>query len=215
MRRNIHETSAVEAVLRETVSMEQLERKKPKSKSQKRAIWGWTVSEIEQSALPTFGFGNPNLCAYCGQLPQSRDHVIPVSYQSDRRRNWTEFGPWCWACLDCNSALTNRYFDSFKARCEWAQWRIEAKAKPIDWHKWELERLDRNLRSHIQTEMKKREWLRARADFYGSREFYLNLESLVWQIAEVRSMKGVGAKFLCAYFSSLLSDIATIYRPEK
>lgn len=175
--------------------------------------WRWTVDELEKLILPSFGFGDERDCAYCGDPATQRDHVIAVSYQTIQKRRAkmaVRFGPWCWACSDCNRHLSNRYFDSFKERCEWAHWRLAKKTKPIEWHQWELKNLDYTLRTYIRKQIAKRLWIQQRADWYETRDFYLNLENLIWKLQTMEDT-GTGAKLLRSYFSSILTDISRIY----
>lgn len=186
-------------ILQPSLPVERLERTAP------APAWRWTVSEV--ITLPTFHFGSGNSCTYCGEPATSRDHVIAVSYQTIRKgARFENNGPWCWSCSQCNSSLSNRYFDTFKDRCEWIHWRHEVQAKPINWHEWELKPIGHTLQSGIREEMQKRRRARCRADFYGSRDFYLNIESLTWEIGSLKG-EGLGSKFIAAYFSSMLHDI--------
>lgn len=211
LRQRFQKAPMVEKVLQQQMPMVGLG-KEPSTIGGK-SPWGWKMSEIESLLLPNFSFGSPSCCTYCGCAATQKDHVIAVSYQSiSKKHRFSGTGPWCWACGNCNRSLSNRYFDSFKDRCEWVQWLYESKAKPIEWHIWELGPLDHNLRSHIRAEMERRKQFRGKADFYGSRDFYLNLESLIWEVSQLRN-SGIGAKFLASYFSSILRDISEIYRP--
>lgn len=173
------------------------------------------MSKSESTHLPVFTFGNTARCTYCGDPAVERDHVIPVSYQSVHEKNRTSGnGPLTWACSDCNQALSNRYFDTFLARCEWAKWRLECKVKPIEWHNREIRELDHSLRDFVRTEAKKRLWMRNRADFFESRDFILNIENLAWEM-QCRRPDTIGTTFLFSYFSSTLRLIAELYKPRR
>lgn len=164
--------------------------------------------------LPSFTFGDERDCTYCGDPATCRDHVIPVAYQTNDRKRKGEHsrhGPMCWACSDCNSHLSSRYFDSFKERCVWAHWRIERRVNPIIWSEYELSNLDYTLRSLVRKKVAKQRWMRQRADWYESRDFYLNLEGLIWEVNQLGT-SSTGHRFVRAYFSSMLYDIASIYR---
>lgn len=65
------------------------------------------------------------------------------------------------------------------------------------------------LASHIRRDTAKRKWTAMRADFYRSREFYLNIESLTWQIRE--SNQNQPNEFLAGYFATIIADIHQIY----
>lgn len=81
---------------------------------------------IDSNALPAFGFGDPRYCTYCGDPAESQDHIVPVIMTTTRRKANRSYGPWCWACRDCNTKVSTRYFDTFKARCEWQRDRLNA-----------------------------------------------------------------------------------------
>lgn len=150
--------------------------------------------------LPKFKFGNPNCCAYCGDPPSGRDHVIPVSFQHLRKdqRNATN-GPTTWACQPCNSKLGANWFDDFDDRCRWIRDRIDSAVKPVVWHDYELAKLDYGLRIYIKSESARRLWQRSRADWYESRDYWLNIENLQWQLAEFNP-SNPGFLFLESYF---------------
>lgn len=152
-------------------------------------------------SLPVFEFGRRGVCTYCGDPGDSRDHVIAVSYQKNVRKRESECGPWCWACRSCNSKLCNRYFDSFKQRCEWIRDRIEMRVRPIDWSDAQVNSLQWELRDLVRRDVFKRRWMRMRADFYDSREFYLGIECLVWRVRPGFS------EFISGYFESIVRDI--------
>lgn len=208
LRRRDSVAPSVEKVLQQQVPMARLERQKSKGKA---SGWGWTVNELETVILPSFHFGSPNFCTYCGDDANQRDHIIAVSYQTlAKKHRFSGTGPWCWSCGTCNRWLSNRYFDGFKERCEFIHWRLETKAKPLEWTQAQLERIDYTVRSYVKADMEKRQWWRQRADFYQSRDFYLNLESLVWEVAQLHLENSIGNKFMAAYFSGILRDIAEI-----
>lgn len=217
LRQSLHKAPRLETVLQQQMQVERLVKAAPKDRSravQRLQLWRWTMSDLQILKLPSFSFGSPNCCAYCGNKADCRDHVIAVSYQSNSKKHrFSGNGPWVWSCNDCNENLSNRYFDTFGDRCEWNQWRLTAKVKPVEWHTWELKPMDYNLRSHIRAEMEQRKQWQSRADFYGSREFYLNLESLIWEVAQLRD--SLGAKFLRAYFSDMLRAVADLYKPNR
>lgn len=122
-------------------------------------------------------------------------------------------GPWTWCCDNCNSRLGSRYFDTFKDRCLWLQSALGKHAKPILWHPWELAQLDYGLRLMVTQQITFRTWAQARADFYGSRGFYLNLESLGWLVKE-RCRDTDAGNFLSAFFASTVKDVADrLYQP--
>lgn len=167
--------------------------------------------------LPVFSFGNPGSCTYCGDPADCRDHVIPVSAQNDKRdsrgnRVGSQYGPWCWSCSDCNRRLSSHRFTSFQQRCQWISDRLSIKALPVHWHLWELQKLDFGLRSYIVADRMRRLWFRSRSDYYQSREFYLGLEKLVFEIGRLDPQVH-SHRFIKNFFSGIASDTKeTLYK---
>lgn len=141
---------------------------------------------MAQKQFPVFCFSNRR-CAYCGDPPDHREHVIAISFQTDgrRKRVMKTGGPWCWSCADCNVHLSNSFFQTFRERCEYAQQRLNNLTNPVEWHHWELKNLDYGLREYIERSTAKRKWMRLRSDWYTSREYYLNIEPLLWHYLEL------------------------------
>lgn len=118
-------------------------------------------------------------------------------------------GPTTWSCQHCNSKLNDRVFDTFRDRCEWVRNQLERKAKPVLWHEWEYEKVDYTVRTFVIAEQNKRKWWRFRADFYQSREYYLNLESLQWLV------KDIDNAFLSSFFAPTIAELQQqIYHEE-
>lgn len=165
------------------------------------------MPQVDEVRLPVFGFGNPEVCVYCGQPAESRDHVIDVSYQSTHNK-WrlSSNGPWCWACMSCNRRLARHYFDTFKERCQWNTSLLQEKVKPVKWYKREVEELDYSLKTYVKGDVEERLIMFDRADFYGSPDFYRNIESLTWQAKGFRQETTAG-KFIANYFDSIVRDI--------
>lgn len=150
--------------------------------------------------LPTFRFGNSNTCTYCGDRPQALDHVIPVSFQRthDGARKSSN-GPLTWSCNLCNGLLGANWFDSFDDRCRFVVDRLEYVTAPLEWQSFELAHLDYGLRQGIKYENNRRKWLRYRAQWYGSRDYWLNLENLQWLLESCKT-DNPGWTFLAGYF---------------
>ena len=57
------------------------------------------------------------LCTYCGDLANTRDHIIPVSYTHGFR---VFLGTkWVWCCRECNTLLGNKMFDGIAGKAEY------------------------------------------------------------------------------------------------
>jgi hypothetical protein len=162
--------------------------------------------------LPVFGFGNYGCCTYCGDAGNQKDHVIPVSFQTMTKRDKVEHkcGPWCWACGDCNKRLSNRYLDSFSERSCWITDRLKLKTQAIMWHQSEVKALDYTLRTLVEKEYAKRKWMQNRADYRETREYYANMENLVWEIGRIKPTT-LGNRFILTFFSQMTREIAECY----
>lgn len=157
--------------------------------------------------LPVFSFGEEGTCSYCGDPATGRDHVIAVSFQHCHRRSvWTVNGPWTWCCALCNSFLGNRYFDESTLDADTFKC-LDRKALPILWHFYELRTMDYTLKTLIAKTVAVRRWMRMRADWYGSRDHWLNLENLQWSMGKLRQKEMV---FLEPYFRETMFQIKNL-----
>lgn len=180
----------MEKILQPTLPVERMGQKTPE------------VERRDNLNLPLFRFGHKGICLYCGDPADTMDHVIPLAWSDGKRNNKRPpFGPMCPACRDCNCHLSNRYFDSFEARCRWNRDRLEKKAKPILWHTSQIEALDYSLRSFVVHECLVRMWYRFRADWFESRDYLMAAEGLLWQdnLSDY--------PWLAEYFRSTIRDI--------
>lgn len=154
------------------------------------------------------------ICAYCGDPASTRDHIYPVSQQAFTRHYNGKYGPWCGSCRDCNAHFADRYFSSFVDRCEWQKWRLNKLAKAIRWKQRDIKGLNYELNALVKASQMKKRWLRYRADWYESRDYYLNLEPLIWKLQEIEPTTE-GNCFVLAFFAQTVRDIAEIYRPNR
>lgn len=78
--------------------------------------------------------------------------------------------------------------------------RIVSVRLEILWHAWEMVPLDHGLQSYIRRDQNYRKWQRTRADWYESRDYWLNIENLQWEL------DGCSARnpFINAYFGSTI-----------
>ena len=133
---------------------------------------------------PYFKLGSSTVCVYCGETPETMDHVIPVSYQTiiDKPKDrMTDFGPVVHCCHHCNSILGDRYFDTFEARCQKVNHYMTDRLRPVIWTKTEIKALDVSLQRYVEQDQARRKWMFNRADWFQGRDYYLNLEGLLWQ----------------------------------
>lgn len=181
---------------------QRLERKKQEEES--------TESNI---GLPSFFFGNERVCTYCGDPADGIDHIIPFAYQRSGKRTAAfkvQGGPRTGCCKYCNSIKGDRHFLSFDECCRDIRDRLDDEASPVVWSMREIRKLDYTLRTYVEQQRRRRLWLRGRADWYESRNFLLNLESLLWvPFLEKGNLKY--DKFLGNYFEYTIAFVKTLY----
>lgn len=163
--------------------------------------------------MPTFHFGCPKFCTYCGDPANGIDHIIPIVYQRVGKRMSADKntgGPITYACRSCNSIAGDKHFASFDERCRYITSRLNTSAAPVHWTLAELRRLDYTLRTFVIRERNRRLWMRARADWFESRDFLLNIENLLWVPYLDKNSKDFD-KFTFDYFEWTFVFIKTIY----
>lgn len=96
-------------------------------------------------------------CAYCGQLADTRDHVLPVSYRANRNRkhNGKHYGSGTVpACRRCNSWLNDICPDDLSARAEeLAEMLMRKNGKLLNQPAWsdeEIEELGPTMQQYIR-----------------------------------------------------------------
>jgi uncharacterized protein YlaI len=107
--------------------------------------------------VPSFTFGIPGFCTYCGGKSNSIDHVIPVSsYRMKtmmKRRGAADAGIRTYACSKCNSRLGAKTFKTFRQRIEFVISKITKDAsefkRDASWSDEEIAELDHTLRTYI------------------------------------------------------------------
>jgi len=164
--------------------------------------------------LPTFRFGSPSFCVYCGDIPDTDDHVIAVSNQTNyRQKGKVSYGPVAPACRKCNcNILNSRFFDSFYDRCEYVSRRLKKLALPVNWSDGDLQELSGTLKMFVENETHKRIWWTERSDWFQSRDWVLNLESLIYR-PEFDTGNPCFHEGLFNYFNSTLNFLR-ISKPE-
>lgn len=173
---------------------------------------GETSDRLDIS-LPNFFFGNEKICTYCGDPASGVDHIIPFVYQRSGKRTAafkTQGGPVTGCCRYCNSIKGDKHFSSFDECCRYIRDRLDIEAKPVVWSIKEIKQLDYKLQSYIESERKRRLWLRGRADWFESRDFLLNLENLLW-IPCLQKQDEQYNKQMFNYFEWTIVFVKTLY----
>lgn len=133
--------------------------------------------------------GMPYVCAYCGEPANTLDHVIPWSFLEFRERKHAGKAPGLrvWSCSGCNGILGSKMFPSFLDRCSHVSCRLRKKyAKVIDtancWDESEINQMDGNLKKYIKNSLNLGKIMRQKAEWYESRGFWENYESMVQEL---------------------------------
>lgn len=159
--------------------------------------------------IPHFDFGSPTTCTYCGDDANATDHVIAVSYQKSGRRKPSDrhgYGPVTYCCISCNSILSNKWFNGFEERCRHVSTSLNRHATAVQWTNKEIAKVDYSLQGYLEHERNKRLWYRYRADWFQSKDFFLNIEQLRYEPALDR-FSPVYNEALADYFRSTLAFI--------
>lgn len=114
-------------------------------------------------------------CTYCGECATTRDHVIPVSYNTVEKRLsrfGTDLGGTVPCCHECNSLLGNRFYHTVKDRRDYIHktlsMRYQKLLKGAVWSPKELAEVGPELRSNILAAERAREVVRDRLRFSSS-----------------------------------------------
>lgn len=82
------------------------------------------VTELRNWVPEYLTIGDPEHCIYCGEHPNSQDHLIPYSMLWPDRTSGCGRGLKALACSECNGILGGFYFDTLQLRCDYALRRI-------------------------------------------------------------------------------------------
>lgn len=140
--------------------------------------------QIITQEVPNFIFGNPNVCAYCGEKPSDIDHVIPLSQYKDGKRSRADKdkGIRTYSCRACNASLADKYFSSFAERVAFTQKEIIKKAQKFkrdaSWTDKEIAQLDHTLRTYVANRQIQMRTIDKRSEWAFSRDFYRNIETI-------------------------------------
>jgi hypothetical protein len=110
-----------------------------------------------------FRFGSWSTCFYCGTEPTDRDHAIPFSMLSLENRNGkcgASVGITTPSCHECNSILSDLFFETLHDRCEYVNKRIRRRYSKLlhmeTWQDWELNEIKGKLRSYVMCKQAER-----------------------------------------------------------
>lgn len=99
-------------------------------------------------------------CFYCGELGESRDHVVPhsLTVNNGRKRQWRS--DWVYCCLECNTMLNNYLGNSFYDRVMYLHDIFKRKKKLnksyVEWDEDDFEDMTSEMRNWILNKQNKR-----------------------------------------------------------
>lgn len=100
---------------------------------------------------------NALTCFYCGDLPGTRDHVMPHSVSGFPKRRWANLD-YVNCCHECNVIISNNYPYSMTDRIRFLIERFTKKHKldkpTVQWDEDELKELSQNLGDTIRQQMR-------------------------------------------------------------
>lgn len=133
--------------------------------------------------VPSFLFGDPHICTYCGAPATCIDHAIPLASYSDLPRRKLEMtGVRTYACHQCNGWLGAKVFPTFKERVEFVNGKLIAKAqkfsKDASWSDEEIAALDHTLRTYIASRQLQMRQADAQTTWQGSAGFWAVMSTL-------------------------------------
>jgi Zn-finger protein len=140
---------------------------------------GFTTTTLEASQpeansllVPDTLFGNPRSCFYCGQYPDSRDHVIPFTFLKSDNAHRRKTGASVWSCSDCNALLSDRFFPTLSARFLFVSYKLRrkyrAELRSPEWTDSQLSVMGYTLRTLIENRQNLRRWIETRLNWQDS-----------------------------------------------
>lgn len=138
--------------------------------------------------LPSFVLGSREHCFYCGEYPDSRDHIIPWSYLAVSETSGSKPGPRVYACLDCNFRLRDKFFslmrDRFYAVAESLRRRFQKELRLPDWSPEEIASKGYSLRTLIVSRQNLRKLVERRLDWQDSAKSKTLWTELIAEVQE-------------------------------
>ena len=105
-------------------------------------------------------------CIYCNQNADTMDHIVPISYLSNRKTGRHSIGETIECCQECNSLLSNQLFDSIAERAMHINKRLKARYSRLinsqEWAQYELKQMGPEMQQYIRETMKKKEIILSR-----------------------------------------------------
>jgi len=106
-----------------------------------------------------------NTCYYCGIYADTKDHIIPISWNrtSGRKRKENQRENLIYACKECNCLASDKVFESKEKKKDYLQEKLELRYKKIlkmpDWSDDELQELSVKLRKDTMIKILAKQWI--------------------------------------------------------
>ena len=175
------------------------------------------MSNTKQNWITNWSFGTHGVCTYCGAASKCVDHVIPVSWfhkTGIRKESTRNRGVRTFSCNNCNRVLSDRYFNTFKDRCEWVESHYRKSYRKIarldPWDDSEIASLKGKLKQYVKTKEIQRNEITRRAEWPFSDSYFKNIVDLADQPA-VTASNPKAIDWLCEYFDSTTGQIRSLY----
>lgn len=159
--------------------------------------------------IPSFLFGTPDHCTYCGAPPSCYDHVIPISSYRDkpRTRRDDHHGVRTYACSRCNGLLGSKVFPTFRERVAYVNGKLVEKAqkyrRDASWSDEEIAALDDTLRSYVASRQLAQRAADANVQWADSAGFWAAVSTL-YAIPQLDRESPKFVEWLSDYFSDFL-----------
>lgn len=158
--------------------------------------------------IPSFLFGNPGVCTYCGAPSTCIDHAIPLATYRDlprKKRDMT--GVRTYACHQCNAWLGSKVFPTFRDRVGFVNGKLVSQAqkfsKDASWSDGEIAELDDTLRTFIANRQLQVRQADARSSWQGSAGFWSAISTL-YRIPHLEKDSPKFVEWVADYFSDYL-----------
>jgi hypothetical protein len=161
----------------------------------------------EYNNLPNLILGDPKYCIYCGEYPESLDHVIPYSFYNFTKTGYRKGHKKLvvYSCRHCNSILSNLMFSNFKKRRLYLRRRLFLKNKKIlrigNFSKNELDELEGNLKKMVRGGCFVKELLTKRLEWQDTSTFF-KIENAIKEKIIEKEEKEELSEYLANYFLS-------------
>lgn len=117
-------------------------------------------------------------CVYCGKDAECEDHVIPVSFLSDRNRrknkSWNDNhnksnNNLVNCCRECNSIASDKVFIDIDDKKDYIQEKLQKKYRKVldmpDWTEKQINTMGINLATEIRIQLLAKKWILNRVNY--------------------------------------------------